>query len=280
MSHQDTVMSPPPAPQAPLPQPPQAAAPKKQLNVVGLIALIAGVLGAVFAVVPGAAVVGWLLLPVAFILGIVSLFMKGKGKGMGIAGLVLSVVGTIAGVIAFVAVVGNAVSDAVNDASGGDTSIVQPGDQPADDVEQGAADGTRENPFAIGSTVANDDWQVTVNSVTLDATDAVMAENQFNQAPDAGSEYILVNLTMTYIGEDSGMPALVRVGFVTADGVTVNGYDSLAVAPDELNTTTTLYNGGAVTGNLSFAVPSAAVQDGVISIQLSLVGSPVFVSVV
>ncbi len=93
-----------------------------------------------------------------------------------------------------------------------------------------AAVGTRENPAAIGSTVKGNEWTVVINSVTLNATDAVLAANQFNDAPDAGTEYILVNYTATYTGSDADgqMPAFVGIEYVTAAGVSVDGLDKIS----------------------------------------------------
>lgn len=67
---------------------------KNQSNILGLIALITAVIGFIFACIPGALIIGWILLPVAFILGLVSLFLQGKSKWMGITALILSIVGT------------------------------------------------------------------------------------------------------------------------------------------------------------------------------------------
>ena len=91
--------------------------------MVGLIALITAVLGFIFACVPGALIVGWVLLPIAFILALVSLFVKDKPKGMGIAALIVSVVGTIVGFVVFFAVVGSSVDNAFGS---GDTTVAPP----------------------------------------------------------------------------------------------------------------------------------------------------------
>jgi len=96
---------------------------KKQLNVVGLIALITAVLGFIFSCVPGALIVGWILLSIAFILAIVSLFMKDKAKWMGVTALITSVVGTIVGVVVFTAVVATSFDNAFGS---GDTKVAQP----------------------------------------------------------------------------------------------------------------------------------------------------------
>jgi hypothetical protein len=54
------------------PPPPSPAGPQgpaKRNNTIGLIGLIASIIGFVFACVPGALIIGWVLLPIAFVLG-------------------------------------------------------------------------------------------------------------------------------------------------------------------------------------------------------------------
>jgi hypothetical protein len=75
---------------------PQALA--KQKNTLGRIALIVGIIGFIFACIPGALIVGWVLLPIAFILGIVGLFPSGKAKGASVAAVIISIVGAVVGV--------------------------------------------------------------------------------------------------------------------------------------------------------------------------------------
>ncbi|KRF05403.1 hypothetical protein ASH00_13060 [Arthrobacter sp. Soil782] len=254
------------------------------------MALITAIVGFIFACIPGALIIGWILLPIAFILALVSLFMKDKAKGMGIAALIISIVGTIVGFIVFFAVVSASVDDAFGS---GDTTIVEPSaDAPAADavVEEeaaeeqpaAAAEGTRENPYPIGSVIENDEWRVVVNSVTLAATDAVMGSNEFNEAPAEGSEYALVNYSATYLGDDPNgqMPALgVSLAYVTADGTTVNAFDSLAVAPEAIDTTSALYTDGTATGNVAFAVPTASAGEGVLAVTPGMLADKVFVAV-
>lgn len=296
MTSDNVQPTPPPAPYdptgvpaAPAPQSPafapEASPLKPKKNVVAIIAFIASVLGFLFAVIPGAFGLGWFLLGVAFILAIVSLFQKGK-KALGVWALVISIVGSIAGGIAFFVTVANAVDEAFG---GSAVEISEPGvtDGEAEAPVEEAADepaaaeaGSRENPLPIGSTVSTDEWAVTINSVSLAATDAVMGANQFNEAPEAGSEYVLVNATITYTGSDSGMPAVgTSIDYVTADGVTLDAWESFAVAPDAIDTTAELYPDAAVTGNIAIAVPSATAGDGVLAVKAGLLADPAFVAV-
>ena len=264
------------------PPPPQTKA-KKQSNVVGLIALITAVLGFIFACIPGALIVGWILLPIAFVLGLVSLFLKNKSKWMGITAVILSIVGTIVGVVVFLTVVTTSFDEAFDS---GNTTVVEPSDDAvADDgaaEEDAAAEaGTRGNPYPIGSVIESDEWRVVVNSVTLAATDAVVSANEFNEPPAEGSEYMLVNYSTTYLGDDpeGQMPAFVTVEYVTADSTTVNSFDNAVVAPEAIDTTSTLYTDGTATGNAAFEVPTMTADQGVLAVAPGLLGDKVFVDV-
>nr|BFF12279.1 hypothetical protein GCM10025699_35820 [Microbacterium flavescens] len=253
---------------------------KPARNVLGIIALATAALGFVFACIPGALIVGWILLPVGFILGIISLFLKDKAKWQGLTAIIVSVIGTIVGFIVFFAVVATSFSNAfqseVNVSSGDDTAVVE---------EEGTADeaapevGTRENPAPLGSAVEGEDWTVVINSVTLGATDQILGANQFNEAPDAGTEYILINYTVTYTGEDAegGMPVMVGVEYVTAAGVTVDSLEKMLVGPDEMDAMSTLYTDASATGNEALQVPTPA--DGVLAVRPGMFADTVFVAI-
>lgn len=264
--------------------PPRPTKTKKKSNVLGLIALIAAVLGFIFACIPGALIIGWILLPIAFVLAIVSLFLKDKVKWTGVTALIISIVGTIVGFVVFFAVVGTSFDNAFG---GGDTKVATPSgdagtkDQAATKENTAAKAGTRENPSPIRSVVESDDWRVVINSVTLAATDAVVAANQFNEPPAKGSQYIMVNYSATYIGDDADgqMPAFVSVEYVTANGTTVNGLDKLVVAPKPINTTSTLYKDGTATGNIAIEVPTATAGQGVLAVRPGMLADKVFVAV-
>ncbi|WP_461163614.1 hypothetical protein [Arthrobacter sp. R4-81] len=231
---------------------------------------------------PGALIVGWVLLPIAFILAIVSLFVKDKPKGMGIAALIVSIVGTIVGFVVFFAVVGSSFDNAIGS---GDTTVAPPSGDPGSSAEAtekdaGAEAGTRENPSPLGSVIESDDWRVVINSVTLAASDAVIAANQFNDPPAEGSEYILVNYSVTYIGDDPNgqRPSSVSVDYVTADGRTITSFDKSVVEPEAINTSNILYKGGTETGNTAFEVPSATAGQGVLAVRAGMLGETVFVA--
>ena len=287
---QPPILQQPPTPQHPLTlqqtQPPHgagAAPPKPQRNVLGIVALAVAVVGFIFAAVPGAFILGWILLPIAFILGLVALFLKGTVKWQGITAVIVAVVGTIVGFMVFFSVVATAVDDSlggsdVEISDGGDSTAVEGATDPEAESEPEAEVGTRENPAAIGSTVEGGDWTVVVNSVTPDATTEVTEANMLNQAPDAGTVYMMINYTVTYTGDDpdGSIPAVVSLDYVTAGGVTVNGLDKFVVAPDPIDTLSTLYSGASATGNMAIQVPSPI--DGVLAVSPGLLADKVFVA--
>lgn len=268
------------------------APPPKSRNMVGMIALITAIVGAVFAMIPGALIVGWILLPVAFILSVVSLFLKHQKRGQGIAALIISVVGTVIGFIVFFAVVANSFDEAFSDdtqidapAEGGEVEESSVADEepadPNDNTDAGGEEGTRDNPLELGSTVSTEDWEVTVNSVDLDATEAVLAENPLNEQPEEGHGYLMANVTATYIGDDpaGATPSGVRVEYVSSAGNSFDTTASMVIVPDSFNRSETLYEDASTSGNFGVEVPLDEVESGNILLSPSMFGDGVFFDV-
>lgn len=260
-----------------MPYAPAAVAPApKKLNVLALVAMIVATVGFIFACIPGALIVGWILLPIAFVLSIVSLFLKGDKKWLGVIGLVLSIVGTVVGFVVFFAVMANAASEAFGS---GDTVVTQPTDtddeaaaedEPAAEVEQG----TRENPYPLASSVSSDEWTVVVNSHNPDGNAIVAAANMFNDEAPAGSHYEIVNYTVTYTGAESSFAAEVSIDMVTGGGAVINSYDTLVSLEDGMGLDE-LYNGGTATGSVAFLVPDG--ETVLIRVQPGFLADEVFV---
>lgn len=261
----------------------------KTRNTVGLIALITAIVGAVFAMIPGALMIGWILLPIAFILSIISLFMKNQKRGQGIAALIISIVGTVIGFVVFFAVVASSVDEAFSEelevaspaeGNGGEESLISEDEpaEPAEDAEATGEEGTRDNPLPLGTTISDGDWEVTLNSVDLDATEAVLAENPMNDEPESGNGYIMANVTATYLGDDSAgeTPAGVRVEYVSAEGNSFDTTTSMVIVPDYFNRSETLYEGASTTGNFGVEVPLEDIENGNILVSPTMFGDGVF----
>lgn len=274
--------------QLPPPPPQQVATPQK--NTIGLIALITAIVGAIFAVIPGALIVGWVLLPIAFVLAIISFFLKNQKRGQGIAALIISILGFIIGLIAFFMMVGSAIDEAFSDtteiqtpteqvSSEEDTQDSEQTDSDEADAPADAPAGTREAPLPIGSTITTDDWEVTVNSVNLDATDE-LSQGLFNDAPAAGNGYIVVNLTATYIGSDpEGSTPWASVEFVSTAGNTYDGLSSLVIADDSFDSMETLYEGASTTGDKALEVPLDDIENGTLRVSPDLFADDKFFAV-
>lgn len=140
--------------------------------------------------------------------------------------------------------------------------------------------GTRANPGQPGDGVATfaDTWEVSVGKYDPDALPELQAENQFNDPPAGGNVYIILPVTVTYIGQESGLPwAELDFQFVTADGRSFN--KASVVVPNNLNDVADLYNGGVGTGNVAFEVPADAVAGGTFAVSYSW-GDPLFFAAV
>lgn len=276
------------------PHPPSYQAPPRQTKGIGIAAMVLGIIAIVLSFIPVVGIVSFFLGGAAVILGIVALVKK-NGKGQGIAGLItggLSLL--IAGIVtamtgAFVTAVDESLQEANEGIEGEDTGgeaadeeeeaqeaqqqleeeeaaaeereEADPEDAPdgettEEDAPEGSDPGTRENPLPLGDSFAYGDWEVTVNEVTFNADDQIAAENQFNDPAPEGYSYALINAAITYTGDDSESPALgTDIAYVTATGETISSWDSFAVVPDALDSTTELYNGGTESGNVALAIP-------------------------
>lgn len=139
-------------------------------------------------------------------------------------------------------------------------------EEPDEDAEAADA-GTRDDPLPLGETVESDDWAVAIESYTPNADEQISAENQFNDPAPEGHSYALIEAAATYTGEESDMVMMgVEIAYVTDTGETINAWDSMAVAPDELDSSTELYHGGSASGNVALALPEEG--DGLIRVRL------------
>ena len=260
--------------------PPAAPRGKKPLNVPGLISLIAAGLGFVLACIPAVMILGWILLVAGFVLGLVSLFLPGRGKALGISGLIVSVVGTVVGFIVFVVVVGFAFAGLASDAAAEASEVVVDVPAPAESsAAQSAGEGSIDNPLALGVPIVTEDWEVTVHGVEFDQTDAVMGENPYGAPPADGFQYILADVTMTYTGDaaDGMMPIWVGISYVTASGKTTE--TAAVAAPGKLENLQNLTTGQTATGAVVLVAPEVGAEDGVIGIRSGVTTDEVYVAV-
>lgn len=141
-----------------------------------------------------------------------------------------------------------------------------------------AAQGTRDNPYPAGSTLSTTEWDVTIGATNLNANEIVAAGNMFNDAPPAGQQFIQVPVNVVYNGADSAYTMDVSVTYVAASGETYDTYDVIASVPDS-NPYTELYAGGTAGYYEYIAVPSEAIDQGVLRVTIGLImGDDAFVT--
>ncbi len=196
---------------APAPTPPVST-----FNVLGLVALILGGIGLLIGLIPVIGLLGSLMALVGVILGIVGLLAKNKGKGLAIAGTIVSGLAlllSIAMTVAFFAAFAPLASDPwepdeswIDEEPSYDPDIADV-PEPTDDPDlDGVGPGSASEPYAIGETfrVADengDRWEITVGEPLLDASGDVAAADEYNRLPPEGWQYAVVPLTYTYLGE-------------------------------------------------------------------------------
>ncbi|OAA23578.1 hypothetical protein UG55_103512 [Frankia sp. EI5c] len=144
------------------------------------------------------------------------------------------------------------------------------------------APGTRQRPLPAGTTVKVGDWQVTLGPTVLDATAQITAENQFNDPPAAGRQFVLVPVNVTYAGTGSGTPWVdLSIRFYGSGGNTFGAGgtdDYCGVVPNSFNNVSEMFPEASAAGNACVSVPGDQAAGGswIVEESLSLDGGRVF----
>jgi hypothetical protein len=193
---------------------------------------------------------------------IITVKRKSKSKGMSIAALIISVL-SIVGVIVsqiFYASVLTSVAEAIEDSADGVVAV--------DENEQ--AEVTEATTLALGAGAAiGNEYNVTVEAVKLDATQDILAMNEFNQDPEG--QYVLIDLVTEYVGSEEGDPWIdLSVKLVGGDARQYDSSTCLASLNKEALTVPTLENGGVGEYQLCLDVPAEAVTDAKLFVEPTL----------
>ena len=164
-------------------------------------------------------------------------------------------------------------------ATAGDPAEVEPSSFLGDVfVPDGSGDaGTRRSPTAVGdalavtvSTFGDADgsvWEAVVTGPGSDITDAVMAENMFNDPPAEGNVFYGVpfQLTLVEAGKEPLAPWL-NVSWDVFGPASLKIFSgtssSCGVIPNAFDDLTEVFIGGSVAGQLCFSIPVADVDAG------------------
>ena len=230
----------PAAPAVPAPTPAPLAE-KRKPHVLSIIALVVAAVGFIFACVPGALIVGWILLPVGFVLSIVGFFLNGS-KWATITALVLSVVGTIVGFVVFFAVVSTSISSAL------DTTDGKPAPAATDAAESDsdAADTKVVNPN-FGDTFAyKDGVTISVSAPTP------FTPGEYAYGADQASN---VALTFTIVNGSTKNLDVLAFPTVTSAGVAASDvFDSDNAALSPAPPTSTVLPGQSLTWTAAYSI--------------------------
>ena len=119
----------------------------------------------------------------------------------------------------------------------------------------------RTNPMPPGTTVETaDGLALTLVSVNLDATDAVLDENPYNDPPDAGNRFVMARVRVQNVGGDANSEKEVeesnfRLVGTSAVRFVPLSYTGAYACPDELDGD--LFLSGMVEGNVCFQIPQS-----------------------
>ncbi len=118
--------------------------------------------------------------------------------------------------------------------------------------------GLADEPITPGTGAKLDDqWELTILSVTPDATDEVLAYDPSNTAPADGLQYFIARVKITNIGTEDGSFNDWRLTLEdSSDRSYAPFIDSCGFIEDELSTDM-LAPGESSEGNVCWAIPSA-----------------------
>ena len=139
----------------------------------------------------------------------------------------------------------------------------------ASEPEEEESDDSGSGELALGASAEVGSYTVTVTDVQLDANDAIKEANSFNEDPEG--RYVLVELAVTYTGDDEGDPWLdLSVALMGSDARIYDSSSCEAVSPNPVFDVPTLTSGGQATFDLCFDVPEEALDNPKISVEESL----------
>lgn len=236
--------------------PAMSPAPVRPRNGLAVAALVLGIVAALGCLVPVLNIGSIVLAVVGLVLGLVSLVKRRAGKGMAIAGIVLSVVAIVTAIIVNVAAaaVVSGVDQAVTDTENGYSAA------DADDQSAAAAALAPGTPATIG------DYTVAVTSVQTNANQVIAEANPLN-APPTG-QYVLVDLTVTNNGQEEAAPWVdVTTEFQGADARNYSTTSCTAVVPNMGIMQPNLRPTGTSSYQVCFDVPVEAIGGGVVAVE-------------
>lgn len=248
------------------PYPPFQPEPPRKGSGLAIASMVLGIIALLLSWIPIVNNLAAVLAVVALGLGIPALLRARRGvaggRGLAITGLVTSVVALV--LVVVTQLLFSAVIDEVERSLDEETgSAAAPGPaQPATEPEAAPA----AEVVPLGTPARVGDYEVTVDSVELDANASVAAANDFNEAP--AGQYVVTQLTVTYTGTEEGMPGWdLSAVFHGSDARQYSDSECMAVLADDALDAPTLDPGGTDTFQFCMDVPAEAIAGGQLSVE-------------
>ena len=229
---------------------------------MALAGLILGIVALFLFWIP---IISWLALILALIglgLGIAALVtavrQRTSAKGLSIAAVVVSGVALVAAILvtAFWGALFNAVEDEMS-SNPSSTRTPSAAASPSASASGSSSATASAELLPLGTAAEVGEYSVSVSSVQLNATDAILEFNEFNEAPDG--QYVLITLDVVYNGNEEGDPWLdLTPAFVGSDSRQYDESTCLAVLDLQGTSVPTLENGGAAQYEVCMDVPATA----------------------
>ena len=126
--------------------------------------------------------------------------------------------------------------------------------------------GSRNNPISLGKSVVVNNWKVQVESVNKDALKVVRASDPYSASPASNERYVLLKISATYIGEESGEPSSdLRFKIVGSKGNTFS--KSCGYSSDTFDNNGETFPDATVAGSLCFTVDANQISGATVSVQ-------------
>ncbi len=114
---------------------------------------------------------------------------------------------------------------------------------------------TSPTPLDTGAALG-EGWTLTVIGPATDITDAVAAENEFNDPPPAGFRFVGVDVVYAYGGAGAGSPFEVTTKAVDNSNLSLS--NQCGVTPGEIDISNDIFSGGSISGTLCFVAPAGS----------------------
>lgn len=116
------------------------------------------------------------------------------------------------------------------------------------------------SPVPMGEAIVLGSWRIGVSDALLDATDFILEYVDFNEPPDEGSQYVVVELSGVFLGDPFGQPVF-DWALVGPDFEHIPAGLECGVVPESIYDVGDVPTGTQFTANVCFEVPSDQVDE-------------------